>query len=909
MVVTGTAGPDPTLLQRTQVDALYHVLHMVTTALQKCHTVRSTSHDGDISSSTHATTTATTTTATTATGTSPNSNVVAYIITGGSLLGAVRQHSILFTDDDIDIAIIEQTGNCLQSVREQLPKLLGTDEFQYTIDAWEGSDRIRWKKCSNVFMDVFCIREYTCVDDLRSVLDRKRNGQPQTEQYVASVMDAIFASALIVEDCHRDETNGRECQDDDNSQQPIPLFPCWHFDRRKAIELWPKEVYRSYELFPIRQHYKMGPVTDIGGPNMPITLLHRAFGTDCFTMYYQSSHHNNNKSSLDTTSTSTTILSNNKDEKKTVLQPHIRMGGTWEGTLGYPLLPEHYIPMQPTKRSQRRHTLHDKDQLLIYLQHQSTVESTIIIEQQIKERRFHRKDSTVVVDKDSTVVVDKDSTVVVDNSNEHSCVVAIPNGAIRPRRTVYMDGVFDLFHIGHVRAIQQCATLGDRIILGVTGDEDAASYKRMPVVCQNDRVAVIEAIRYVDRVICPCPLQVTAEFLDQYQIDLVVHGFANDDDAKRQRSFFQIPIQLGKFQQIDYYRDLSTTDIIQKISSISEVGEDESNVNDSDYVPSALNTNWFGSVMASATNSATEISFDPFPLQLRIAMEPHIRKAREKQSAALDVIGDDWNITKIDILQQIQSSSPLAVEGNFEYDTRSFPLREALLRCCGFLDSYDLSKLHLQDDGKDKLLYTLTSNFSEFQNVYDEFVRQVCAPRMVAATGTTESEIVYQAFPCIRVVQPGEFSIGPHSDVTYGHHAGSINIYVPLTRIGGTAALFLESRYGSEDWHPIVGDYGKVKHFAGASCLHWTMNNTTAYTRVSLDFRLIAGSIFNSLSNSGVAYRRGFYCRCHLQNNSWERIDAEMPTPDKRTGFPWTIKDWDTYYKRKTYCKEEASSQ
>lgn len=42
------------------------------------------------------------------------------------------------------------------------------------------------------------------------------------------------------------------------------------------------------------------------------------------------------------------------------------------------------------------------------------------------------------------------------------------------RRTVYMDGVFDWFHTGHLQAIQQYADLGQRVVIGVTGDADAA---------------------------------------------------------------------------------------------------------------------------------------------------------------------------------------------------------------------------------------------------------------------------------------------------------------------------------------------------------------------------------------------------------------------------------------------------
>ena len=66
----------------------------------------------------------------------------------------------------------------------------------------------------------------------------------------------------------------------------------------------------------------------------------------------------------------------------------------------------------------------------------------------------------------------------------------------------YTTGVSDMFHIGHLnilrRAKEQCETL----IVGVTTDE--LCYKRKlkyPIVKEQDRMAIVEAIRYVDKVV------------------------------------------------------------------------------------------------------------------------------------------------------------------------------------------------------------------------------------------------------------------------------------------------------------------------------------------------------------------------------------------------------------------------
>ena len=164
-------GPDPILLSRKEVDALYETLQAVKSALDELH--------------------------------------VDYIVTGGSLLGAIRQHSILFCDDDIDLAIIDYDGTIYNSiVVPHLQERLGTD-FVYQIKPWEGGDRIRPKRMSNIFLDLFVLRRYESDNDLIQVIGKKKNGQLQSETYVQQILQKITSSA--------------------HSQgETSPIYPCWH---------------------------------------------------------------------------------------------------------------------------------------------------------------------------------------------------------------------------------------------------------------------------------------------------------------------------------------------------------------------------------------------------------------------------------------------------------------------------------------------------------------------------------------------------------------------------------------------------------------------------------------------------------------------------------------------------------
>jgi glycerol-3-phosphate cytidylyltransferase len=105
---------------------------------------------------------------------------------------------------------------------------------------------------------------------------------------------------------------------------------------------------------------------------------------------------------------------------------------------------------------------------------------------------------------------------------------------MRKTRRIMVDMSVTLLHHGHIRILKKASELGS-VIVALTSDEDvekAKGYK--PEMSFNERREILESIRYVDEVVVS-PWLIDDSFLDDHDIDLLVHGNDNRNPVRMER--------------------------------------------------------------------------------------------------------------------------------------------------------------------------------------------------------------------------------------------------------------------------------------------------------------------------------------------------------------------------------------
>tara|TARA_B100002019_G_C21078497_1_gene502569 strand:+ start:221 stop:634 length:414 start_codon:yes stop_codon:yes gene_type:complete len=89
----------------------------------------------------------------------------------------------------------------------------------------------------------------------------------------------------------------------------------------------------------------------------------------------------------------------------------------------------------------------------------------------------------------------------------------------------YTTGVYDLFHVGHVRMLKNAKSMCEKLIVGVTVD-DLVLYKgKRAVIPFEERLEIVGACQYVDLAVP----QLSMDKLDAYKRYKFNRMFVGDD--------------------------------------------------------------------------------------------------------------------------------------------------------------------------------------------------------------------------------------------------------------------------------------------------------------------------------------------------------------------------------------------
>jgi len=132
-------------------------------------------------------------------------------------------------------------------------------------------------------------------------------------------------------------------------------------------------------------------------------------------------------------------------------------------------------------------------------------------------------------------------------------------------RIVFVTGVFDLFHYGHVNFLKRARQFGDTLWCGVHTDDAALKYKkRLPIMSIGERCAVLERCDLIDLIIT---IPTMSEFREEFYYYIEYHIQTDDNDD------YNIAKKLGKFKLINHTPNISTTIIKERIISKALKGD------------------------------------------------------------------------------------------------------------------------------------------------------------------------------------------------------------------------------------------------------------------------------------------------------------------------------------------------
>lgn len=132
-------------------------------------------------------------------------------------------------------------------------------------------------------------------------------------------------------------------------------------------------------------------------------------------------------------------------------------------------------------------------------------------------------------------------------------------------KKVITYGTFDMFHVGHLELLKRLKSYGDELIVAVSTDEFNEIKGKKTIIPYGQRAQIVEAIKYVDKVIPEEHWEQKIEDVKKYDIDLFIMG--NDWEGKF--DFLKEYCEVLYLPRTDGISSTALKDTLKTISSIN----------------------------------------------------------------------------------------------------------------------------------------------------------------------------------------------------------------------------------------------------------------------------------------------------------------------------------------------------
>ena len=139
-------------------------------------------------------------------------------------------------------------------------------------------------------------------------------------------------------------------------------------------------------------------------------------------------------------------------------------------------------------------------------------------------------------------------------------------------KKVLFGGVFDLLHLGHIRAMKQAKKHGDYLIINVSSDKRVKIKKGndRPILPARDRAEIISELRFVDKVVLYEEETEPNHFkaMREERPDVLIMDDNEHQDLSKEREVCkELGIELVRMPRVITESELNTTEIINKIKA------------------------------------------------------------------------------------------------------------------------------------------------------------------------------------------------------------------------------------------------------------------------------------------------------------------------------------------------------